>query len=72
VADYLADDLARRFRIDDDVRAECERRNELVTVQCYPDTPIGFIAIGHWDIAQAVDRMHEIVSRQRAEKGRGR
>lgn len=42
-----------------DLRAECIRRNELVVVQVYPSTPVGFYRVGHYDLDVAVDRAYE-------------
>jgi len=55
---------------EEDVRAECIRRNELVRVQVYPQTPIGFYIIGHYDLAAAVDKAYEVVHKELTQ-GRG-
>jgi len=49
----------QRAEADDDeiapeVRAECVRRDQLVWLQCYPYTPVGFWRVYHWDTAECV------------------
>jgi hypothetical protein len=48
---------------DREIVEECERRGVLVTVQCYPHTPIGFFRQPHWDLATAIDMIYETVRR---------
>lgn len=43
-----------------DVQAECIRRNELVIVQVYPHTPIGFYRVGHYNLGAAIDAAYEL------------
>lgn len=47
-----------------DIKAECIRRNELVIVQVYPSTPIGFYRIGHYDLGAAIDTAYELTNKR--------
>jgi hypothetical protein len=38
-----------------EVRAEMIRLNTVVDVQFYPDTPVGFYRVAHYDIDAALD-----------------
>lgn len=46
-----------------DVEAECIRRNEMVIVQVYPHTPIGFYRIGHYDLRAAIEKAYELTKK---------
>jgi len=47
--------------LDDDVAAEMFRRNRMVEVHFYPDTPVGFYHITHYDLEAAVDEALEVL-----------
>ena len=56
--DQALDDLAGMEsppEIPADIRAEMVRKDTIVEVQFYPDTPIGFYLIYHYDIDLALD-----------------
>lgn len=44
-----------------EVLAEMIKRDTVVWVQAYPDTPIGFYVVYHYDIDLALDQMLECV-----------
>jgi hypothetical protein len=44
---------------DADVKAECLRRGQLVVVQVYTVTPIGFYRVGHYDLGAAIDAVYD-------------
>lgn len=48
-----------------EVRAECIARDQLVIVQVYPDTPVGFYCVHHYDVAVAINRVFEAVQKER-------
>lgn len=53
--------------LDDDDRPiveECERRGVLVTVQCYPTTPIGFYRQPHYGLGTAIGMIYETVRKE--------
>jgi hypothetical protein len=54
---------------DDDVKAECVRRNEMVSVQVYPITPIGFFRIVHYDLGKAIEIAYDCVVKDLAGAG---
>lgn len=56
---------------DSAIKAECIRRNELTVVQVYPDTPIGFYRVGHYDLAEAVGVAYDCVQIERSTRSRG-
>lgn len=47
-----------------DVKAECIARDVLFEVQCYPQTPIGFYRVTHFDLEKAVDRTIAAVAKE--------
>lgn len=51
-----------------ELRAECVRKNELVVVQVYPDTPIGFYQVGNWHLGRAVRAAYEAVKKERSQQ----
>jgi hypothetical protein len=57
VEDYLDDDCGgSRFQFkDDDSRARCIQSKELWTLQWYPDTPVGFIAVAAPTLDELLD-----------------
>ncbi|MFA5943174.1 MAG: hypothetical protein WC876_01770 [Candidatus Thermoplasmatota archaeon] len=42
------------FEISDDVRCEMVRRNRLVEIRFYPQTPVGFYSVMHYDLVEAL------------------
>ncbi len=40
--------------VEEDVKQEMIRRDAIVCVQFYPDTPVGFYQIYHYDIDEAI------------------
>lgn len=49
------------------LRKACLARDQLVVVQVYPTTPIGFYRVGHFDFESAIDAVYDAV---KAEKDR--
>lgn len=49
--------------IEEDVRTEMVRKDTIVNVQFYPDTPIGSYDIYHWDLETALDIALEILNK---------
>ena len=49
--------------IDIDVREAMIEKNQMLTLQAYPDTPIGFYVVYHWDTESAIDQMLAIVKK---------
>lgn len=47
--------------IEPEVRKFMIERNHMCTLRAYPDTPIGFYVVYHWDFLAAVDQMLVIV-----------
>ena len=45
--------------ISEDVKKEMIRRNTMVEVQCYDQTPVGFFLVVHYDLDKALDDMLE-------------
>ena len=50
-----------RLDIDPDVRKFMIERNTMITLHAYPNTPIGFYTVYHWDLLAAVDQMIDII-----------
>ena len=44
------------LQIDEDVRAEMIKRDTIVNIHFYPDTPIGFYDVYHYDFDMAVEQ----------------
>lgn len=51
---YLEDQI-ERGEIDKEVLEEMVKRDTLVCVQAYPDTPVGFYSEFHYDLETALD-----------------
>jgi hypothetical protein len=47
--------------VSDDIRSNMVLTDTVVSVYCYPDTPIGFYVVHHYDISKALDEMLEIL-----------
>lgn len=56
---------------DANIKAECIRRNEIAIVQVYPDTPISFYRVGHYDLGAAIDVAYDCVTIERTTRSRG-
>jgi len=48
--------------LDADVRAKMIETNTIVDLQFYPDTPIGFFNVVHYDVDLAIDQALECLS----------
>ena len=44
-----------------DVLAEMKALNAMVSVQCYPDSPVGFVVVMHHDLVTALDEMTVLI-----------
>lgn len=53
--------LGESLSIDADVRKFMVEKNHMITLHAYPDTPIGFYTVYHWDLLTAVEEMLTIV-----------
>jgi hypothetical protein len=51
--------------IDPDVRKVMADTNQMITIQAYPNTPIGFYVIYHWDLEAALDEMLSVLKDER-------
>lgn len=49
------DSYGSRLQIADDVREEMIKRDTIVIIQFYPDTPIGSYSVYHYDLDSALD-----------------
>lgn len=47
--------------ISEEVRAKMIEMNQMVIIQVYPDTPISFYIVYHWDIEMAIDEMIRVL-----------
>ena len=45
-----------------DVVQEMINRNQMVKIQFYPNTPIGFYMVYHWDVEKALDKCLDILN----------
>ncbi len=61
----LEDDLEETPK---EVVDEMINKNEMVCVRAYPDTPVGFYSIYHYDLEKAVDEMIQLIQNQGVEK----
>lgn len=50
--------------IDSDVKDEMIKRNTMVEVQFYPDTPVGFYMVAHYDLDAALDEAIKIAEKE--------
>lgn len=60
------------YEVDEVVEAGMERFNQVVEVQFYPLSPVGFEAVLHYDLEQALDRALEILANVIVRDGRAR
>lgn len=64
VEDYLNEqerNMGEPLDIEPYVRKFMIERDKMITLRAYPDTPIGFYVVYHWDFMAAVDQMLAIV-----------
>lgn len=57
--DYLAESC------DEATKAECIRRNTILHLHVYPDTPITFYQMTHWDLVKLLSDMRAEIERDR-------
>lgn len=50
--------------LDEEVKAEMIKRNRMVEVHFYPNTPVGFYHVTHYDLEMAIDQALEILEKQ--------
>lgn len=55
--------LGASLEIDPDVRKFMIERNHMCTLRAYPNTPIVFYIVYHWDFEAAVDQMLEAIKK---------
>lgn len=48
-----------------EIETECVRRDQLVALQVYPATPIGFVVFLHFDASQAIEAAFDWLQRDR-------
>jgi hypothetical protein len=69
VKEWLLDGL---FDDDDfptpEVKAEAIAKDRLITVRCYPSTPVGSYVVCHHDLAAAIEIMFEWVETELSDK----
>lgn len=51
--------------MDPDVKAECIRRNTILHLHVYPDTPVGFYIMTHWDLEPLLRDMRKVIEEER-------
>lgn len=62
VEEYLSQhERVRASELDLDVRDKMIHLNQMVIVQAYPTTPIGFYVVYHWDIEVAIQEMLDVL-----------
>ena len=66
VEDYLS--RSEHSDVEEDTRKEMIKRGIVVEVHCYPDTPVGFYCIGHYDLGMALDEMSLQIEEDRIER----
>jgi hypothetical protein len=57
------------FLLDEDMKSEIEKdvynemikRDFIVKIQCYPNTPVGFFVVYHYDIEKAINEMIDLL-----------
>ena len=54
IPDYLEDQI-QNGEVDKDVLEEMVKRDTLICVHVYPDTPVGFYSVYHYDLETAID-----------------
>ena len=60
---YMAiDRFCEDLDIKQDIREKCIEFNSVVSVYFYPDTPIGFYEVNHYDIELAIDECLRILN----------
>jgi len=59
VEDHISDE--DKEEIEKEVFDEMVKRDTVITVQAYPDTPIGFYTIHHYDLEKAISEMLKVV-----------
>jgi hypothetical protein len=61
VSEYFEHDLPSKDDVDDLVLKEMRERDTIIRVQFYPDTPIGFHVVFHYDVDEALKKAREII-----------
>lgn len=51
-----------------EIREECIKRDTIVTLQIYPDTPVGFFHWVHYDVEQIIDSAYRCFREMNGEK----
>jgi len=64
VEDNLRDVIDNK-EVSDEVYQEMKRRDTVIRVQAYPDTPVGFYSAYHWDISIALQEVIESIKAER-------
>lgn len=59
IEQLLDDERPSRYAVDATLRAEILAAGQIVLVQCYPSTPIGFFCVAHHDVEKAIDAAYE-------------
>ena len=55
----------RQENVSEDLLCEMVRKDSLVSLQVYPDTPVGSFVIYHHDIDKAISEMYDTVMGER-------
>jgi hypothetical protein len=42
-------------------------KDQMVMIQAYPKTPIGFYVVYHWDLESAIDEMLAVIKKESGE-----
>lgn len=54
IPDYLEDQI-QNGEVDKDVLEEMIKQDTFICVHAYPDTPVGFYSVYHYDLEAAID-----------------
>lgn len=64
VEQHFLDNEEELEEIESEVYEKMKELNTIVCVQAYPDTPIGFFVVYHYDINEAVKMVIEAIKRK--------
>lgn len=55
-------DVQKRFGVTDDIIEEMRIRDHIISLQTYPNTPIGFECVYGGTVQSVIDRMHALLT----------
>ncbi len=64
-ADFLSENEDWKEETGEEIWQAMIEKNVVISIQAYPNTPVGFYRIYHYDIDKAIDKMIEVLKNNR-------